>query len=104
MLYRFKSQSAAEVILFKEPGEEMLSIMGKAASPQGVITLAQMPAAILALKQAIQQGDVSTNANLSPQTGDYDIQPPIHINRRLVPMITLLQQSLAGRQDVVWGV
>jgi len=79
--------------------------MGKAASHQGVITLAQMPDAIRALKHAIQQRETSTtNADTSTQTGDDSIQPPVHINQRLVPMITLLQQSLAGRQDVVWEV
>lgn len=105
MLYRFKSQAAAEIIFLSEAGEELLSMLGKAASPQGVITLAEMPAAIRTLTRAMQtSAAVATPvaADGDPLTDD-DAHAPVNLHQRLLPMIDLLQQSLIGRKDVVWG-
>lgn len=114
MLYRFKSQAAAEVIFLREAGEELLSMLGKAASPEGVITLADMPAAIHTLKQAMQTKagvatptsttTMSTTASNPPPTPDDDpAHTHVNFHQRLLPMIDLLQQSLVGQKDVVWG-
>lgn len=109
MLYRFKSQAAAEVIFLREAGEELLSMLGKPAAPQSVITLADMPAAIHTLKQAMQTKaavatPVSTTASNPPPTIDDDpTHAPVNFHQRLLPIIDLLQQSLIGRKDVVWG-
>jgi Fe-S cluster assembly ATPase SufC len=53
MIYKFKSQAAADVIMLQSNGEQMLAIIGKEPAAQGVITAAQMPAAIAALEAAI---------------------------------------------------
>ena len=99
MLYRFKSQAAAEIIFLSEAGEELLSMLGKAASPQGVITLAEMPAAIRTRTRAMQ----TSAAVATPVAADGDPHAPVNLHQRLLPMIDLLQQSLIGRKDVVWG-
>jgi hypothetical protein len=105
MLYRFKSQAAAEIIFLSAAGEELLSMLGKAASPQGVITLAEMPAAIQILTSAMQtSAAVATPvaADGDPLTDDV-AHAPVSLHQRLLPMIDLLQQSLIGRKDVLWG-
>ena len=104
MLYRFKSQAAAEIIFLSEAGEELLSMLGKAASPQGVITLAEMPAAIQTLTRAMQtSAAVATPVAADGDPLTDDAHPPVSLHQRLLPMIDLLQQSLIGRKDVVWG-
>ncbi len=107
MLYRFKSQAAAEVIFLSEAGEELLSMLGKAAAPQGVITLADMPAAIHTLKQTMQTKAAVANptsaSHLPPTTDDDPAHAPVNFHQRLLPMMHLLEQSLAGQKDVVWG-
>ena len=56
MLYKFKSQAAADVIMQQFNGDQMLTIVGKAPSAQGIVTVAQIPAAIAAL--GISEDDV----------------------------------------------
>ena len=49
MIYKFKSQAAADVIMLQANGEQMLTIIGKAPAAQGIVTVAQIPVAIAAL-------------------------------------------------------
>ena len=53
MLYRFKSRATADTLMLDTVAEPLLTIMGKEITPQGVITVAQIPDAIAALKQAV---------------------------------------------------
>lgn len=53
MVYKFKSQAAADVIMLQINAEQMLAIVGKTPSPQGIITVEQIPAAIAALEAAV---------------------------------------------------
>jgi hypothetical protein len=107
MLYRFKSQAAAEVVFLGETGEALLHMLGKTPAPRGVITVADLPDAIRTLRQAMQSR-VTTAAATSDDThptgthGD-TADPPVRLQQRLPPMITLLQHSLAEQKDVVWG-
>ena len=43
MLYKFKSQAAADVIMLEPNDEELLKIIGKAPGAAGIITAAQIP-------------------------------------------------------------
>lgn len=106
MLYRFKSQAAAELIMLHNDGEEMLRLLGKDITPQGVITVAQMPNAIHALKQAMQSME-APEASSQPETEIRpldDTEDTVSLTQRLRPMVTLLQASVAAGKDVVWGV
>ena len=62
MLYKFKSQVAAEVLMTKNSAEELLKIIGKPAEPQGIVTAAQAPAAIAALRAAIEEREAAARA------------------------------------------
>ena len=53
MIYKFKSQADADVIMLESSGDQMLTIIGRQPSAQGVVTVAQIPAAIAALEAAI---------------------------------------------------
>ena len=52
MLYKFKSRSEAMVIMLGAHGDQMLKIMGKEPSTQGIVTVEQIPDAIAALQAA----------------------------------------------------
>ncbi len=53
MIYKFKSQADADVIMLEPNGDQMLTIIGRQPSAQGVITVAQIPEAIAALQASI---------------------------------------------------
>jgi cyclopropane-fatty-acyl-phospholipid synthase len=105
MLFKFKSQASAEVIMQQLNAEQMLSIIGKESAPQGVITVAQMPAAIAALEAAIvvhEAVEATRRANpglLVETEGD-----SVMLRQRAAPFIDLLRTSAQAGKDVVWGV
>ncbi|MBK6998837.1 MAG: DUF1840 domain-containing protein [Rhodoferax sp.] len=105
MIYKFKSQAAADVIMLQLNGEQMLNIVGKEPSAQGIITVAQIPAAIAALEAAIkvhETAEVARSENPGRMTeveGD-----SIMLRHRAAPFIDLLRTSAQAGKDVVWGV
>lgn len=113
MLYTFKSQVAAEVTMTKNTAEELLKIIGKPAGAQGIITAAQAPAAIAALRAAIEQREAAAKAQKTNEaeegekSGDDDgdqYNKGISLRHRAVPFIELLELTSAAGKDVVWGV
>ena len=55
MLYEFRSRATGPVVMVGKTGEQILQIIGKPVEPTGIITVAQIPAAIAALKQAAER-------------------------------------------------
>ena len=53
MLYKFKSRSAPDLIMLEPHGRQILQIIGKTPGPTGIITAAQIPAAMAALRAAV---------------------------------------------------
>lgn len=107
MLYKFKSQAAAEVIMLQPNAEEMLSIIGKSPGPTGIITVDQAGAAIAALRAEIQRREAQRAQAGAPSTdepNDAAQEESVTLRRRAAPFIDLLERSSAAGKDVVWGV
>ncbi len=105
MLYKFKSQAAGDVIMLPMNGEQMLSIMGKDVTPQGIITLAQIPAAIAALEAeiAVHEADLARRDANEPSSEEV-LGDSVMLRQRAAPLIDLLRCSAEAGKDVVWGV
>ena len=105
MLYKFKSQAAADVIMLPMNGEQMLSIMGKDVAPQGIITVAQIPAAIAALEAeiAVHEADLARRDANEPSSEEV-LGDSVMLRQRAAPLIDLLRCSAEAGKDVVWGV
>ncbi|MDR0274966.1 MAG: DUF1840 domain-containing protein [Burkholderiaceae bacterium] len=108
MLYKFKSQAAAEVIMLQPDAETLLKIIGKSPGAQGIVTVAQVPAAVAALRKAIKEQEAAAFArDMGPAQDDKEseIDPDgVSLRRRAAPFIDLLEKSAAAGKDVVWGV
>ena len=105
MIYKFKSQAAADVIMLQSNGEQMLAIVGKEPSVRGIITVAEIPAAVEALNKAIELHEAAESSRkANPQTV-VDVEgDSIRLRQRAAPFIELLQCSDSADKDVVWGV
>ena len=57
MLFKFKSQATADMIMLEPDARKVLQIIGKDASPRGIITTDQIPQAIAALQAAVAAED-----------------------------------------------
>ena len=113
MLYRFKSKAAGDLIMLEPAGQRMLEIVGKTPGPTGIITVAQMPAALQALEAAIAAEEAEgvrpaaledELADARARQGDAATADTMSLRRRSKPFVDLLRRSLREEADVVWGV
>lgn len=106
----FKSAACADVIYFSDVGKRMMELMGKEAANQGIVTVEQLPAAIAQLKAAIAADREQHRALVQdeePQvekTAGGNSRPRVSLTQRALPLLAMLEESLAGKKPVVWGV
>ncbi len=106
MLYKFKSQATADVIMLEGSGQQMLKIIGKEAGAQGVITVEQIPAAIAALEAAVIAHEAAQKrAGRPPAEGEEKPEGDgVMLRQRAAPFIDMLRRAAEAGKDVVWGV
>ena len=126
MLYKFKSRATADLILLDAAGKRLLKIVGKEPAAQGIITAAQIPAAIAALEAAVAHEESTAQVDAAEhkaaaaghrqdhqdQRADQDDQDDmdeanqnrVTLRQRAAPFIDMLKRSAAEGMDVVWGV
>ncbi len=105
MFYRFKSQAAGDVIMQRANGDQMLAIVGKEPSPQGIITVEQMPAAIAALEAAIVVHEAAEAERAQHPEKTVEVEgDSVMLRERAAPFIDLLRTASQAGKDVVWGV
>ena len=112
MLYKFKSQATADVIMLRDSAEEILKVIGKEPGPTGIVTVAQIPGAVAALRAEIQRREAGAQgqhahddvANQVSDDAAHGADEPISLRRRAAPFIEMLERSAADGKDVVWGV
>ena len=110
MIVVFQSKASGDVIMFGDVAHRMMELMGKDASDQGIVTVAQLPAALAGLKAAVE-ADREEKKNLSdedlPQfetAADGSRRPYVGLSQRATPLVELLERSLKKQVPVVWGV
>ena len=106
MLYKFKSQATADMIVLAPDAEKILKTIGKDPSATGIITVAQIPAAIAALQAAVAAEDGRAAQPIDQDAEDEDgadVKGTVGFKQRAVPFIEMLQRAAAEGADVVWG-
>ena len=108
MLYRFKSQATADVVMLEANARQLLDIVGKTAGPKGIFTVDQIPAAVSALEAAVHREAEQhrNNHDALASEGHDEIAEREHIglHQRSAPLVDMLKRSLTEGKDVVWGV
>ena len=102
MIYKFKSQAAADLLMTGPVGDRVLALIGKEPSTQGIIDVDQIPAAIRAL-EAAAQAESPKPADRADEQGDVKADP-VSLRQRVWPMVEMLKLALAEKQPFVWGV
>ena len=106
----FKSAASADVIYFGDVARYMMELMGKEADEKGIVTVEQLPDAIARLKAAIADDKVRHRQIVQteePQTEAAEgggTRPRVSLTQRALPLLAMLEESLAGKKPVVWGV
>ncbi|MCW8164461.1 DUF1840 domain-containing protein [Verminephrobacter aporrectodeae subsp. tuberculatae] len=105
MLYRFKSRAAAELIMLEPQGRRILAIIGKTPGADGIVTAAQIPAAIAALQAAVAADEERPPEPDLPDAAEAEERAhTVGLRQRAAPFIELLRRSAAQDADVVWAV
>jgi len=98
MIYKFKSRATGDLIMTQPVAERVLALIGKDRTPQGIIEVGQMPAAIAALESAV--------AAEAPQgAGDDGAAKAdrVSLRQRVWPMVEMMKRTLAEDQPITWG-
>jgi len=110
MIVTFKSAASADVIYFGDVAKRMLELMGKDADDKGIVTVEQLPDAIARLKAAI---DADRERHLRLVQGEErgteaaeggGTRPAVSLTQRALPLLAMLEESLAEKKPMVWGV
>ena len=104
MIYKFKSKATGDTIMLGPNGDQLLRVLGREPSAQGIIEVAHMPAALNALQAAI---DDDERARRERGGGDEDgegAREPVTLRTRLWPMVEMLRRAHTAGEPVVWGV
>ena len=107
MLYKFKSRAAADLIMLEPQGRQIVTIIGKAPGPSGIVTAAQIPGAIAALEAAVAADEAQPPvdaAEADEQAAAEERRDLVRLRQRAAPFIEMLRKSAAENTDVVWGV
>jgi uncharacterized small protein (DUF1192 family) len=111
MLMTFKSRAAAEILMYKEHARRILELLGKDVD-QGVITVAELPAAIALLEKEIAASRAETRAQEAEEEAahamqdDNDAAPVQHVSfaSRAYPLLEMLRAAQQEQLPVMWGV
>jgi len=106
MLYKFKSRAAADLIMLEPQGRQVVTIMGKAPGASGIVTVAQIPAAIAALESAVAAEEAlpaSADGEGDDEASTQERAETVRLRQRVTPLIDMLKRSAAEGADVVWG-
>lgn len=107
MLYKFKCKATGELIMLGPQGDQLLRLLGREPSAQGIVEPEVMVDARERLQAAIAE------AEAQPQEapgGDDDpadearARRAIGLRQRLWPMLQMLERAQAAGEPIVWGV
>lgn len=107
MLIVFKTQGAADVLMFGEVAFALIEIMGKQPGERGIVTAFEVPEALGRLRKALA-ADKAAPKPLGPQD-DTDREADgerrfVSLGQRALPLIGLLEHARREELPVLWGV
>jgi hypothetical protein len=104
----FRSDAAADIMMFDDIAKRMMEIIGREFSPRGIITVAQLPDAITQLRAAATEDRIAhAGAYDRPEFEEVPGQPRrayVGLAPRIVPLAEMFEYSLKADKPVLWGV
>ncbi len=105
-MIKFSSEAAGDVSMLDEHAGALLDNIGKSRGARGVIEPDEIPAALSALRSAIER-DAPRHAR--PEDTDNDDErerreQDVDLGRRAYPLIDMLERAAAKKRSVTWGV
>lgn len=108
-MLRFSSPAAADVYMLDAHARRLLEIIGKPPGERGVIVVEEIPAALAALRRAIEQerlaeAQAAAETHEPEQAPDDRAEEPVRLAQRAFPLIDMLERAQRRGKEVLWGV
>jgi hypothetical protein len=113
MLVQFRSPATETITLFGDAAVELLKLMGATGRVPGGLSAEDVPPALQRLESAIEGLKARTNADTAARPADNEDtatdedtdlhrSPPIQLETRAVPLLSLLKRAAAAKATVTW--
>ncbi|HEX7011609.1 MAG TPA: DUF1840 domain-containing protein [Steroidobacteraceae bacterium] len=110
MLVKFSSTATESITMFGEPAVELLKMMGATGRVPGGLSAEEIPSALEKLQTGIERLRAQTRAEAPPaemdgktdEDEDSSREPPVALETRAVPLISLLKRAAAAGATVMW--
>lgn len=99
MIYKFRSKATGDLIMLGPAGDQLLRLVGREPAPKGIFEVADMPALIAALRDAVQRETAPAEDD-----DDEEAKNKVTLRQRVWPMVQMLEQAHAAGEPIVWGV
>jgi Domain of unknown function (DUF1840) len=96
MIYKFKCKATGDLIMLGPNGDQLLRLIGREPSGKGIVEAHAMPAAIVALQEAVA-------AEEAPCVEPAESRE-VGLRQRVWPMIEMMKRAQAANEPIVWGV
>ena len=111
MLFKFKSKVTGDLIMLEPHGRRLLQVMGKDATPKGIIQVTDLATCIAAIEKEMAREAEQAHQRKSapePQAGQTtereEATQVVSFKNRALPMLDMLRQCLKAEVPIVWGV
>jgi hypothetical protein len=113
MLVQFKSPATETITTFEGDAVQLLKLMGATGRVPGGLTGEDVQAAMARLESAVEEMKAQTNADTavrpadnedwaSDEDKDLHRSPPIQLETRAVPLLSLMKRAAAAKASVTW--
>ena len=96
----FHTKSYADITFLTDVGKQLIVLMGHTPSMPGAILANDIPAALAHLQAGLAADELDQQNEEAPQTDEEE--RPIHLSRRAMPLIALLEAAHADNENVMW--
>lgn len=107
MIVTFRSKAHADIMMFGDVAIQLLKLMGHSGAVPGALQPGDLPDALDRLKKAVTADKATVAAAKSEQGQDDERledakERPVQLAHRALPLIELLEASVAAQCDVMW--
>jgi len=96
----FHTKSYADLTFLSDVAKALIELMGHTPNVPGAILANDIPAALARLRTGLAAIELDQPVEEASQTDEEE--RPIHLSRRAVPLIALLEAAQADHEDVMW--
>ena len=113
MLVQFRSPATETITMFGDDAVQLLKLMGATGRVPGGLSGDDVAAAQQRLESAIEQLKAKTNADTAARPADNEDwasdedkdlhrTPPIQLETRAIPLLSILKRAAAAKATVTW--